>query len=224
MVKKLGVLVLDTVFPRLEGDIGRNSSFSFPCELYVVKGATSKAVVLSDTDVVEKFIKGAIILQNKGCSVITTSCGFLIKYQKQISSVLNVPFLSSSLLLYPLLVSIYSEKSIGILTASLDNLKQLKNDTCDISSISRYASGMEDTYFYDVYVRNSITDERELNKVQLFNDLEKQIYQLLQANHSIKAILLECTNMVPFKNQLIQRFKISFYDINKLAEYVLDIV
>ena len=220
---KIGVLMLNTVFPRLIGDIGREESFSYPVERYYVKGATSKSVVLSDEDICQNFIEGALQLEKNGCTVVTTSCGFLIKYQSKIADKLKIPFVSSSLLLFDMLTKAYSNnKTIGVLTASKNNLQKLQTDVCDITKISQCSCGMDGTYFYDVYVKNEVTDENTLDIKQLYIDLLNKAKELIDNHQDMSAIILECTNMSPFKLQLKQDLGLPVYDVNSLITYILN--
>ena len=203
MNKKLGVLMLNTVFPRLIGDIGRKETFNCSVEYALVEGATSHSVVMSDEDLCSQFIESALKLQDKGCSVISTSCGFLIKYQERIASALEVPFFSSSLLFLGRLEKQYAN-TVGILTADKNRL--LINNP---HLAQRTVCGIEGTYFYHVYVGNAVTNEHDLDKGQLYADLLNASKKLGRVN----AILLECTNMSPFRDNLAQALSVPVYDI-----------
>jgi len=45
---RLGILMLDTRFPRIKGDVGNPETWDFPVRYAVVAGATPEAVVCSD--------------------------------------------------------------------------------------------------------------------------------------------------------------------------------
>ena len=56
----LGILMLDTRFPRLPGDVGHPASWSMPVRLRVVQGASPLRVVQqADTTLLEPFIDAA---------------------------------------------------------------------------------------------------------------------------------------------------------------------
>ena len=99
----VGILMLDTQFYRPVGDIGNPRSFSFPVIYHIVKQATVERVVKQgDPSLIQPFIEAGKELEAKGVRVITTSCGFLALFQKDIQKHLSVPFISSSLLQIPL--------------------------------------------------------------------------------------------------------------------------
>ena len=74
----LGILMLETEFPRVHGDVGNAATFDFPVLYKVVPGATSYRVVreqgagLDDT-----FADAARELVQIGADGVGTSCGFL---------------------------------------------------------------------------------------------------------------------------------------------------
>ena len=95
----LGLLMLQTRFPRPPGDIGHPSTFGFEVRRRVVQGATPERVVRgSDATVLRPFIDAARELVDEGCCAIATSCGFLARWQPELQAALPVPVWSSSLL------------------------------------------------------------------------------------------------------------------------------
>lgn len=116
----IGIMMLDTKFPRLPGDIGNPASFTNPPLYRRVSGASVQEVVSDkpvNASLLESFQDTAVKLQHEGAAVIGTSCGFLGSVQAEIESVLKIPFLSSSLILIPILRSMFGANSvIGVLT------------------------------------------------------------------------------------------------------------
>src|SRR5262245_63915526 len=88
----VGILVLDTRFPRVPGDIGNAGTFDFPVLYRRVRGATSDRVVRHvDRDLLPLFIEGAQALEAEGVQAITTSCGFLARFQRDLAAAVKVP-------------------------------------------------------------------------------------------------------------------------------------
>lgn len=212
--------MLHTEFPRLWGDIGQDRGFCCQMERYYVTGANSKSVVLSDCDLCDEFVSGALQLQENGCDVITTSCGFLVKYQRQIADRLRVPFVSSSLLIYSFLKEINSKDSfVGILTANRERLMNLGYRPVDVDAAEEMnVAGMEDTYFYKVYVENAITEEKDLDKERLYKNLLEKAWMLKNKRPGLRCVLLECTNMSPFKARLKEDIGVEIYDLSSVIE------
>ena len=99
----VGILVLDTRFPRMPGDIGNAGTFDFPVRYHRVAGASSEGVVRGNQgDLLPLFVEGARALEREGVRAITTSCGFLASHQAELAAAVRVPVFTSSLLLVPL--------------------------------------------------------------------------------------------------------------------------
>jgi hypothetical protein len=115
----VGILMLETHFPRIPGDIGNASSFNFPVVYKVVKGANADRVVSQgDPTLVEEFISAGKDLVENGARALVASCGFLALFQKEISEALPVPFIASSLVQLPMVHCITGGKPVGVLTAN----------------------------------------------------------------------------------------------------------
>ena len=65
----------------------------------------------------EPFSVAALELEQSGVSLITTSCGFLVLFQRELQQRLRIPILTSSLLQLPwLLAMLPPERKVGVLT------------------------------------------------------------------------------------------------------------
>ena len=114
----LGLLMLDTQFPRPAGDLGLAASYPVPVLRVVVHGAWPAKVVgskagLRKAALVEGFKRAVIQLQRQGAWAITTSCGFLVLLQKELQGVATVPVETSSLLQLPRLLCHFCSNSLG---------------------------------------------------------------------------------------------------------------
>src|SRR4051812_37270232 len=79
----LGLLALDTRFPRPPGDLGRDDAWRVPVLRRVVDGAAPSAVVRPSVDaglesLLPGFVAAARELERGGVRAVTTSCGFLV--------------------------------------------------------------------------------------------------------------------------------------------------
>ncbi|MBT6274452.1 MAG: aspartate/glutamate racemase family protein, partial [Chromatiales bacterium] len=95
----LGMLVLQSNFPRISGDGANAQTWPFPVLYKVVGGATPARVVLQNAEgLVDAFAGAANELVAAGADGITTSCGFLILHQQTLASACQVPVATSSLM------------------------------------------------------------------------------------------------------------------------------
>jgi hypothetical protein len=106
---RLGVLMLDTRFPRWPGDVGCDEGFAAAPLRERVAGAVPSEVV-TDAEALQRsafppaFLQAALRLQAGGAAAVTTSCGFLVLLQAALQGALGVPLVTSALLQLPRLL------------------------------------------------------------------------------------------------------------------------
>src|SRR6516165_3509088 len=123
---RVGILMLETRFPRVPGDMGNAETWPFPVLYKVVPGASPRRVVCDKAKgLLDKFLDAAEELVRLGADGITTTCGFLALYQRQIAAHVGVPVATSSLMQIPLIDRILPPgKRAGVLTVSAANLSE----------------------------------------------------------------------------------------------------
>lgn len=207
---KIGVLMLDTKFPRLLGDIGNPKSFDCEVIYQIVKGASPhKVVERQDKDLLQPFIQAGKELVLNGAELITTSCGFLIYFQKELQAALSVPVITSSLVMFQKLEQKYGHGHVGILTISDDALTSdilgKANIPLDVP-VGSTQGGQEFT--------NAILENRDDFDIRLCEiDNVNAAQRLQELNPNLKAILLECTNMPPHANAIAKATNLEVYSI-----------
>ena len=198
----LGVVMLDTKFPRPEGDIGHPSAFGVPTRRCIVKGAWPEKVVQSGASlrkgrVVTPILQLVRRLEQDGAKAITTSCGFLVLLQKEMQAQVKIPVVTSSLLQLPGLLAQHG--TVGVLTISSSKLgvEHLR------------AAGVPKERMADVVVQG-VDAASEFAMSILGNraamDIEKASADVLAAAIALKKrapslqhLVLECTNMPPYR-------------------------
>src|SRR5947209_20313262 len=82
----LGILMLEARFPRIPGDMGNATTWPFPVLYRVVRGASPEKVVLQGArGLLPDFVAAARELVAEGAEAITTNCGFLSLFQREIA-------------------------------------------------------------------------------------------------------------------------------------------
>lgn len=197
----VGVLMLDTRFPRPLGDIGHPDSFGVPVRQAAVRGAwpsevVTGAVSLRAGGLLEAFSREARELERQGAVAITTSCGFLVLLQRELQDAVAVPVVTSSLLQLPDLLA--RERNVGVLTISARHL----------GAEHLVAAGVPVERVGDVIVQG-VDPNSEFASAILANrdklDFDKARSDVVAAALALKArapglrtVVLECTNMPPY--------------------------
>ena len=192
----LGILMLETRFPRIPGDIGNAATWPFPVQYRIVRGATPEKAVCGDASaLLAPFIAAGRELLASGCDGIATNCGFLAPLQDEMADALGAPVASSSLMQVPSVARMLPRgRRVGILTISAATL----------GPAHRAAAGIPDdapimgTDDGEEFTRKILSDAEEIDFDKARADVVAGALRLARANPDLGAIVLECTNMAPY--------------------------
>lgn len=192
----VGILMLEARFPRIEGDMGNALTWPFPVLYRVVRGATPDLVVRRGAEgTLDAFIDAARDLVRDGADGITTNCGFLSLFQQELAAAVRVPVATSSLMQVALVNRLLPPgKKAGILTISSSSLSQehlRKAGVPEGTPIGSTEGGRE-------FTRVILDNENELDVDLARLENVEAALALRDANPDLGAIVLECTNMVPY--------------------------
>lgn len=208
MKAPLGILMLDTRFPRIVGDIGNAASFDYPVIFRRMEGIGSSDAVTTHPDrprVLAALKANAEALVAEGAVGISTSCGFLALYQNDLAAASPVPVATSALLLIKQLKG----KRVGVITASAKNLTPAHFEAVGAPSDTPFVGLPESSSFADTFLRNGLTLDRE--------QVEREVIaagRALVARHpEIDMVVLECTNLPPYKEALKAALGLPVYDL-----------
>lgn len=196
----LGILMLDTRFPRPPGDVGHPATFPVPVVRLVVEGAFPREVVrsaaaLRGSGLAGRFLAAARELVDQGARAITTSCGFLALLQRDLQQALPVPVVTSSLLHLPAVLA--REPQVGVLTI----------DATSLTAEYLLAAGVPAGRLADVLVegvdpdgefaRCILGNRPEMDLAAAGRDVVAAALRLQRRAPALRTLVLECTNMPP---------------------------
>jgi len=214
---RVGILMLETRFPRIPVDMGNAETWPFPVVYKVVSGASPRRVVCEKAEwLLDAFLVAADELVRLGADGITTTCGFLSLYQRELAAHVGVPVATSSLMQIPFIERLLPEgKRVGVITVS----------AADLTEEHLRAAGAEPatpvvgTDGGSEFTRVLINDEERLDAAAAERDILAAGEELV-ANHSgIGAVLLECTNMVPYARALSLQLRLPVFSIYTFATW-----
>lgn len=197
----LGLVLLDTRFPRPPGDAGNPASWPVPVLARVVPKAWPDQVVTSAQALREGplpalFADAMRQLAAQGARAVTTSCGFLVLLQRELQAAVQVPVVTSSLTLLPALLE--REPRVGVLTISSRSL----------GADHLLAAGVPPRRLDDVIVEG-VDPAGEFARAILGNDTRMDLAaaerDVVGAARSLRlraptlgTVVLECSNMPPY--------------------------
>jgi Asp/Glu/hydantoin racemase len=211
----IGVLMLDSTFPRICGDIGNARTWDFPVLYKKVEGGTPKKVVLELTsEDIQPFIEGAKELEAAGVKAITTSCGFLALFQEELSNSVSIPVFTSALLFVPMLSRMLGKnKKIGILTANKKTLTQQHLKAVGIENIPCKIVGLEEGEMFTSFT----VQNRDYVDIEVCRKELTEAARELTRDGDIGIVVLECTNMPPYTKDIQEAVGLPVFDIVMLT-------
>jgi Asp/Glu/hydantoin racemase len=215
----IGILMLESRFPRIPGDMGNATTWNFPVLYKVVKNASPDAVVRKgDRNLLELFVTAAKELEKEGVRAITTNCGFLAMFHNEMASAVNVPVFTSSLMQVPLVYAMLKPtQKVGIITINSKTLSQKHLGAVGVDKVPHVIVGTEDE---EEFTRAILDNEMELDVEKSRAELVKVAARLISDNPDVGAIVLECTNMMPYAAAIQEKIGLPVFDIYTLVQMV----
>jgi hypothetical protein len=202
----LGILMLESPFPALPGDIAHADSFSVPTSRRTITATAWPDKVLQSAAglrvgrVVPAFLFVFRAMQNDGARAITTSCHFLVLLQKELQAAVRVPVVTSSLTQLPALLA--AQPRVGVLTLSAGKL----------GAEHLRAAGVPRERLKDVVVQGLqasgefagavLGNRSTLDIGQATAELVAAAVALRQREPSLQSLVLESTRMAPFREAI----------------------
>ncbi len=193
---RLGILMLETRFPRIPGDMGHAATWPFPVRYRVVRGASPDRVVRRRAQgLLAAFVAAGRELVADGVDGITTNCGFLSLFQNELAAALDRPVAASSLMQVPMVAATLPPgRRVGIVTVSEESLtpEHLAKAGVDADTPVR------GTPAGGAFAGSILDDRLELDVEASRREVVATAVALKRETPDLGAIVLECTNMDPY--------------------------
>ena len=205
MTPRVTVLQLDTDFPRIAGDVGAAESYARPPQIIRIAGASVGQIVTDRPQDIDIAPFEEALAQATG-NIVVTSCGFLSYWQEHLAAVAQRPFIASSLVSLNSLAQRYRPEELCILTFDAARL-----GPAHLGAWAEYARsivGLKD----DHHLRQIITGNLDhLDPQQACDEICALLTSHQTPDH--RHILLECTNLPPYRAAIIQATGLPVTDI-----------
>ncbi|WP_027857274.1 aspartate/glutamate racemase family protein [Marinobacterium jannaschii] len=216
----IGVISLESYFPKPDGHIKHPASFDFPVFYKTVQGATIDRLIRErDPELLKPFIAAAQELEREGVKAITGSCGFLALHQKEIADAVDIPVFMSSLIQVPLVSRMLKrDQKVGVVVANSDALSADHLRGVGIADEPMVVAGMQhQQQFAEVILRGETDD---LDMALFEQELCTVVKGMLDDNPDVGAIVLECTDLSHFAPALQAKFGLPVFDLSSLTRMV----
>ena len=214
----LGILMLEAKFPRIPGDMGNATTWPFPVLYRVVEGASPEKVVLKGAaGLLPDFIAAARELVRLGAEAITTNCGFLSLFQKEIAAAVGVPVATSSLMQVPWVqATLPPGKRVGLVTVSGSTLSPAHLEGAGVPLDTPLVGTENGKEFFRVLIK---AEKEDMDISLAEQDVVEAGKELVAKYPGVGAIVLECTNMPPYAAALQAAVGLPVYDIYSMISW-----
>lgn len=202
--------MLDTRFPRPVGDVGNPQTWrraGIPVRFVTVRGASPQRIVKeADPALLQPFVDAAQALVREGATMLSTSCGFLAAWQDVLSRSVPVPVITSSLL------QAAHFARPGIVTIDAASLGPTLLAAAGVSP-STPVQGVEPGCEFH---RRILSNDGTLDLQQAEGDVVAAASRLVERHPMVSDIVLECTNMPPYREAVARSTGRPVHDIETL--------
>ena len=207
----VGVLMLDTRFPRPPGDVGCPETYTragIPVRFVTVAGASPARVVQqADASLIRPFVDAARQLADDGAALITTSCGFLAMFQEAMTAAVPVSVVTSSLLQAKELAQ------PGIVTFDAASLAPAILQAAGVPAGTPVEGVRPGCEFH----RRILGNETTLDLEEAQRNVVEAAERLVRLHPNVENIVLECTNMPPYRDAIVRATGRPVHDIETLV-------
>ena len=215
----LGILMLEARFPRIPGDMGNATTWPFPVMYRVVKGASPERVVLNGAaGLLQDFLDAAADLVAQGAEAITTNCGFLALFQRELAAHVRVPVATSALMQVPWVqATLPPGQRVGVVSVSAQSLTPRHLEAAGVPLDTPIAGTEDGKEFFRVLI---LGEKLDMDVGLAAKDILAAARGLVARHPDIGAIVLECTNMPPYAHAVRETLGIPVYDIYSLVTWL----
>ncbi len=208
---RVGMVMVDTVFPRMPGDFGNMVTWPFPVLVKIVRGfSPTKVTTLPAEEMMEPFALAAEELVAEGADGITSSCGFLSLVQEELRQRCGVPVGVSALMQVPFIERLLPPgKRVGVLTVSTQLLEERHLVAAGAGADTPLGGCENGSEFVRIFASD---DQVEVDAAAAERDVLQAGDALMARHPEIGAVVLECTNLQPFTRALRDHIGVPVYD------------
>jgi hypothetical protein len=215
----VGILLLDCVAPYVPGSVGNASTYRRPARFRSIPGCTVERLIFAPDDALEAtVVESARELVAEGAQILSSNCGFMLRYQRPVAQAVDALVALSSLLLVPFLqATLPASRSLGVITASERSLTPDVLAFAGIGSDARLAIvGLDDAPAF----RAAFIDcDGELDIERVRDETEEAASRLVEDRPDVGAILLECSELPPYAPVVQRATGLPVFDFVSMIEF-----
>jgi hypothetical protein len=215
----IGILVLESRFPFIPGDVRNARSFGYPVLYKTVSGLSDADCARGTREFAGAVVEAARALEAQGVKGISSDRGALALFQDEVREAVRVPVSLSSLLQLPMIArTLDAARPIAILTADANALPSALLARPDVAVPNPLViRGMrEKPEFNSAILRAKGTLDSDLMTAEAVDVVRK----LLSEHPDFGAVVLECSMLPPYAHAIQQAVGLPVYDFVTMIDYL----
>lgn len=215
----VGILLLNTGYPIIPGNVANASTYGYPVRFKVVEGADSPRLIGGDPTLLEPVLAAARELVRDGCRAIVGACGYFARFQRELARSLPVPVFLSSLCQVPMVLGgLQPEQQLGIVCAKQSSLDQRMLGAVGIPEDAPIVvAGMEHCPGFRGAI---LEDQGWMDLEQVRDEVVGTAVRLVTDHPEIGALLLECSDLPPYAKQIQDATGRPVWDFVTLIDWI----
>src|SRR3990172_4650761 len=163
------------------------------------------------------YIEAAQELEAACCKAITTSCGFLAMFQKEMAAAGNIPVFTSALLQLPVVYRMLRpDQKVGVVTANARSLNPGIIEAVGATDVPIAIVGLEDKWEFTTNWKTN--DNLQYDAVK--DEVLEAVGRLVRENPDIGALVFECTNLQQYSKDIQDLTGLPIFDIVTMTRWI----
>jgi Asp/Glu/hydantoin racemase len=223
----VGILMFDKKrFPMPPGDVGNATTYPFPVLMRQIPNLEDNPYPpLKDergdfSPEVQMCIEAAQQLEQDGVRAIAMCCGFFSLIQPVIAAAVNVPVITSPLIMIPIIRQLIKpDQSIVVVTAAAELLSEEFFSAVGVDRSNRLSLvGLDNSAAFNAICMGATGIVLETDDLR--DDVLNGIEQARLADQKIGAVLLECTSLPPYASDVNKATGLPVFDFISCVEWL----
>jgi len=216
----IGIIMMDTKFPRGRGNLGNATTFPFPVCYKVLQGITAENLADDQELSRQKFIEAARELEAEGVQAITSCVGSAARFQRDVANAINIPFFASIYNFIPVIYSmINANKIIGLFH---DRDRHIGDDLFALAGWSSRDIPVVTTFMADdsLFARMIAEDLEVLDESVLAAEVEALTKDFVHFYPQAGAIVLLCGNYDRFSPMIREVSRLPVFGMREYTAFI----
>lgn len=217
----LGILMLEGKMSVEPGCMACLDTFPYPVLRKTVRGSKTPLSAEEAEAMLPLYVDAARELADEGVAAITANCGLIALMQEELAAAVDVPVVTSALLMVPMLHRMMPSRRIGILTFFTDAVGERNYRASGWSEreIPIALGGVGESEAWNEFLRTKeITPEL---RTGLERDLLATVHRMVEEHEDIGAFVSECTMLPTSLQRVREELGLPVYDILTMLDFAV---